>query len=526
MNGIIPPTNTTIIGTATNNYWGWHLIMAGLAKLFVSSPIQMIVLNNTIALTLYLFGFWYCIRKRIKGLALGLVLLFPLTLFPHDFTVGIWVDLINSLSFDGGKLIELKADERNGVSFLFPYRKLLIFHKFLTFNGFGMSMGLFFALFATYVSMPKKPIVTLPIFAFSALAVLCHPVTIFAIAFMLMSAGLITLLNHGWKFYNYPAEILYNTVACILGVLVTLPYVFSLSSALEGTALQIPLPPAQLSAKLNLLGWAAATTIPWLILGVFRFKHLTWQGKISLLTSIILLTSTFTITLAGVNNQYKFLLLYTTPLCVLFVDLYAVTPFLRKKLASVLILLLIILITPGHIKFYPSLKGAYYSFDFSKTATNLKPTKRKAYHIARIASTNAIGNWLRNNTNPKAYFFEPPQGRDSSLISLISQRRTVVNKECFQNKFVPYFYELVSLTEKMTTSLETDYKIDIDLYNNVFQLDIDWPETLYIVTKNAKGIGLTDIESKLVSNDVPIKALFATDMHIIYSINSTQQPQP
>ena len=418
VNGVVPPENPLLPGNPANDYWLFHVLIAGLVHSLRVAPPLVSVLVNLAALTAAAFLIAGILRRLrlwpasplVKGFAL-LFVLFAL-------------NLIGVLNAWGSEVIVDEPTFRDPslapMVHIGGARSAGIFGKFLNFNGFPIGVAFFLLALSSALRLTKRidawPLVG---FASGLLGALAFHVTTGAFALAVLRAALIISM----LVFRQPLERSLNRsrIALIGGLSLVAAtflghYLLVTANALEGST-EVDLVNGRNLLRLFLL---TAPLIPFFVLGVvlaFRTRR-----RDLLLLSLVTVGGAIlacVLILPG-GNQYKFDYLSAFPMALLAL---AGWKLLRDSgrtwlsYTAVGVAICAVLLTMGN-QLYTSF--AYLGSPFATEDT----IAYKGPNVvgARTDTQAGAWEWLQENSPRDAVVVLPIMSKDEATFLAISQR--------------------------------------------------------------------------------------------------------
>ena len=525
-NGIFPPTSSYSVGMPASSYWGWHMLLAGVMKVFNSTPFESSLIVNTLALITFLTSFWIATGSFVRNpftrlvfCTVPFIILTPVELAKILFSYLKDINYIPPLTdlFPSVKLFGVAQENR-----------CLFLPKFCNFNGFPTGIALFTFILALVMNPMHNRKVLCALCAVGAfLTAFFHPASgigVAAIGIAGVSNNLINLLSDPSKNTSQFFKSAIPFFLIFIGLAFALPYMLSLSKAL-GKGIY-------LNASLNgivrntlYFGWAIFPAVIIYTLCLMRYKKMSDNGKLVLGLGIVLLTFLILLIIRD-NTQYQLATLSGIPSALLLLALYQSyfdTRDIKKTYWYYPLLLLLgslLILGIVNIKVVHSLyrnaawakKDPYVyngqAIDFKVDPTNTAlQNRQKTYE------------WLRMNTPKDAYFLEYPLRGGEIVSSVIAQRRVVSSLPNLYTRGIPHQKALGIASAKVLKKM-MECTLTREQLERLFGIEAPWPESIYVVIR--KGASpIKNREDTCLSPVAPwVSKTYSNAHYVIYEVQN------
>ena len=461
VNGVVPPENPLLPGHPANDYWLFHVLIAGLVHSLRVAPPLVAIGVNLIALTASAFLITGILRwLRLwptSPLARGLTVL--IVLFGLNM-----VGLINAWGGDSG----LTDPDLAHMVHIGGARSAGLFGKFLNFNGFPLGVAFFLLAVSSGLRLTKGfdawPLVG---FVSGLLGALAFHVTTGAFALATLPAALVIsmlLIRHPWELPVPRAKVAVIVGSSLVASISLGHYVLVTASALNDSTEMDPLN-ARNVWRLLLL---TAPLIPFFVLGVihaFRERRrdllmlsLTTVGGVILACGLIL---------PG-GNQYKFDYLSALPMAVVALGGWRALRSSKRawlpKLATLAGVLAAALTLGNQV--YTGL--AYMN---SSLARDDSIASEGPDVVGATAGTQAEAwRWLRENSPRDAVVVLPVIGKNDAAFLAISQRLPYVVRGAIYTSGYPDFEDRIVRVRDLyseSTSVAAKSEVIADIHRDI-----------------------------------------------------------
>ena len=430
VNGVVPPENPFLPGHPANDYWLFHVLIAGLVHSLRVAPPLIAIVVNLIALTVSTFLIAGILtRLRLwptSPVAKGLAVLFVL------FGLNL-VGLANAWGSDSG----LTDPDLAHMVHIGGARSAGLFGKFLNFNGFPLGVAFFLLSVSSGLRLTKGfdawPLVG---FVSGLLGALAFHVTTGAFAFATLPAALvisILFIRHPRKLPLSRARMALIAATTVVASVLLGHYVLVTAAALNDPTEIDPLNARNVSRLLLL----TAPLIPFFVLGaVHAFRERRRDLLMLSLTTVGGAILAWGLLLPG-GNQYKFDYLSTLPMAVVALEGWRVLRRSERAWLPKLAILAVVLATALTLGNQVYMGLAYIDSSFARNDSIA--SKGRDVVGARAGTQAEAWEWLRENSSPDAIVVLPVISKNDAAFLAISQRLPYVMRGAIYTSGYPDF---------------------------------------------------------------------------------------